>query len=78
MNQKLPKRVQAVADKCRSGQTLCKFLRQKDTGETETIFFFEPSGRRCGPKSAIAAIAAGLLKPNHDGLFGESQTWIAS
>jgi len=79
MTKRIPARVQAVVDKCRSGQTLCKFLRQKETGETETVFFFEPSGRRCGPKSAVAAIDAGLLKPSGDGLFGQesSQTWTA-
>lgn len=74
----IPKTVLAIADKCRGGQTLCKHLHQKDTGETEVLFFFEPSGKRCGPKRALRAIALGIVTPQGDGLFAEtSQTFGA-
>ena len=77
---KIPRTVLAVVENLKRGQTLCKLLRRKETGETEVIFFYEPSGRQCGPKTAQKAIAAGLLKPSGDGLFGpeSSQTWIAA
>lgn len=77
---RLPKRVQAIVDRVRAGQTLCKSLRLKETGETEVAFFFDPSNRRAGPKSAQAAVDSGLLAPNNDGLLGpeSSQTWKAA
>ncbi len=76
---RLPKRVQAVIATVRNGQRLCKFLRQKTTGETEIQFFYEPSGKRVPPKSAVAATKSGLLSPSGDGLFSDefSQTWVA-
>jgi len=76
---RLPKRVHAIIVTCRSGQKLCKDIRQRETGEAELNFFFEPSGKRCGPKSAQDAIKSGLLEPNNDGLLGpeSSQTWGA-
>lgn len=76
----IPKTILAIADRCRGGQTLCKHLRRKDTGETEVEFFFEPSGRRCGPKRAQRAIALGIVTPHGDGLFGAetSQTFGAA
>jgi hypothetical protein len=77
--EKLPKRVQAVIATARAGQKVCKFLRQKETGETEVNFFFEPSGKRIGPATAARAVASGLLVPSHDGLFdGTDQTWTAA
>jgi hypothetical protein len=76
----LPKRVQSIIltmrqEKC----VLCKHLHHKETGDTEVTFYFEPGGKRCGPKSAALATESGFLTPNEDGLFGgnTSQTWIA-
>ncbi|TNC14884.1 hypothetical protein FF100_04715 [Methylobacterium terricola] len=59
---------------------LCRTFRMKETGEGETLFAFEPSGRSCGPKSAEAAIGSGWLVPQADGLFGaeSSQTFVAA
>ena len=76
---KLPQRVRAVIEKCRGGQSLCKSIRHKETNDAEVLWFFEPSGRRAGPKSAGAAINSGFLQPAGDGLFGpdSSQTWRA-
>jgi hypothetical protein len=76
----LPKRAQAVIDRLRQGETLCKSIRHKETGETELTFTFEPSGKRAGPKSAERAIECGLLAPGGDGLFdaSTSQTWRAA
>lgn len=79
-NVRLPARVRRVVKTVEAGERLCKFLRKEETGETEVIFFFEPSGRRCGPASAQAAIKSGLLAPCDDGLLGadSSQTWTAA
>lgn len=74
---RLPARVWRVIDTARSGQKLCKFLRKKETGETDVQFAFEPKAKRVPTKSAQDAIKSGLLKPLGDGLFGESQTWVA-
>lgn len=76
---KIPARVRAVLERVSTGQRLVKSFRNKESGNTEVEFFYEPSGRRCGPKSAEAAIATGLLVPKGDGLFGAefSQSWVA-
>jgi hypothetical protein len=75
----LPKRVLAVIARCKNGQSLRKTFRFKESGETEILFCFEPSGKRCGPRSAQQAIESGLLTPLCDGLLGPetSQTWAA-
>ena len=70
-------RAAAIIERCKNGQRLCKSFRFKESGDTEVLFFFEPSGKRAGPKSAQEAIATGLLKPLNDGLFDSSQTWAA-
>lgn len=67
---KIPARVQKIVNAVRSGQRLCKSFRYKESGEKETNFYFEPSGKHCGPKSAEAAIELGLVTPLCDGLFG--------
>lgn len=77
---KLPKRVLIIIETMQKNHwKLCKHLHHKETGETEVAFHFEPSGKRCGPKSAQAAIKSGLLVPGNDGLFSAetSQTWTA-
>lgn len=76
----LPKRAQVIVDRVRNGETLCKSIRHKETGETELSFTFEPSGKRAGPKSAERAIECGLLAPGGAGLFdaSTSQTWRAA
>jgi hypothetical protein len=76
--EKLPKTVRAVIAKARSGQAVCKSLRQKDTGETEVTYFYEPSGKRAGQWAVKRAIDSGFLVPSNDGLFaGMDQTWTA-
>jgi hypothetical protein len=77
---RLPARVRAVIDRCRQGETLCKSLRRKETGETEINFYFEPSGRKAGPRSSQDATKTPFLVPNNDGLLdaGSSQTWRAA
>lgn len=74
---RLPARVAAVVAEVERGHRLCKFLRKKATGETEVLFYFEPSGRPCGPASAAGAIKSGRLRPLGDGLFGSetTQSW---
>ena len=77
---RLPERVRRVIERVKAGERLCKSLRLKeDGGDTETVFFYEPSGKRAGPKSAQQAIESGHLKPAGDGLFDPSlsQTWTA-
>lgn len=75
---KISGRAAAIIERCKNGQRLCKSFRFKESGDTEIIFFFEPSGKRAGPKSAQEAIATGLLKPMGDGLLDDSQTWAAA
>lgn len=77
---RLAKRVWRVIDSARGGQTLCKSLRKKETGETEVEYAFEPSLKHVPAKSAKEAIASGFLKARGDGLFGDdsSQTWVAA
>lgn len=77
---KIPKRVESIIERCRSGETLCKTFRHKESGETEVLYHFHPSGRSAGPKSAAAAVGTGLLRPSADGLFGAdtAQTWRAA
>lgn len=76
---KLWKRAEPIVEACQSGKTLHKFLRQKETGETEVVFFLEPGGKQVGCRSALNAIQHGGLHPHNDGLFGSefSQTWSA-
>lgn len=76
----LPKRVQRVIERCRSGALLCKQIRLKDGGESEVTFLFEPSGKKAPPKSSDMAIKSGFLRPRGDGLFDldTSQTWEAA
>ena len=77
---KVWKRAQRIADRCRSGKhRLCRYNRQTETGQTETVYFLEPGGRKVGRRSAENAIQHGLLIPSADGLFGPefSQTWSA-
>jgi hypothetical protein len=77
---RLPKRVQAIiATMRKTGEKLCKHLHHKETGETEINFFFEPSGKRCGPRSAAQATETEFLILSGDGLLGAdtSQTWTA-
>lgn len=77
---KIPIRVQRIIDRCRGGEKVCKFLRLKENGAKEEVFFYEPAGGNIGPKSAAAAISMGAIVPLGDGLFGDqdSQTFIAS
>jgi hypothetical protein len=77
-----PKRVLRVAEICRGGQRLhCQF-RPRAIGETDDVrlWWFEPSGKGCGPASAREAIELGLIVPVDDGLFGsdDAQTYIAA
>ena len=78
MAHEIPKRVQALVDRLARQERLCKFLRRKETGETEILFFLEPSGVVVGIWTAERAIKMGLLKPAGDGLFSEdySQTFL--
>ncbi|UZE51887.1 hypothetical protein ONR75_15760 [Rhodopseudomonas sp. P2A-2r] len=71
---KVSPHVTAIADRCKGGQRLCKFLRQTGAGDTEAVFIFEPSGRRCAARWARAAIAAGAVRPAGDGLLGPSSS----
>lgn len=77
--EKLPKCVRRAIELVQGGATLVYQHRIKATGAGEESFHFEPSGRACGPTTARAAIASGLLKPRCDGLFGaeSSQSWGA-
>jgi hypothetical protein len=76
-NTKVPKRVQKIVDACKRGQTLCLTLRHSDAGD-ERHYWFEPSNRKAGVKSAERAIEMGLLVPAGDGLFDLSQTYRAA
>lgn len=75
---RLPVRIQTIVGACKGGQTLCLAIRQSDVGD-ERVYWFEPSGRPAGTKSADQAIEMGLLVPTGDGLFaGDSQTYRAA
>jgi hypothetical protein len=73
---KMSRRTKAtIFDPClHGGQSLCISRSGK-----EAHYSLEPSGHRVDTKSALEAIATGLLKPGCDGLFGtsDSQTWSA-
>ena len=71
------KRLAKIVDRLRKGETLCKTMARNDRGWT-VAYFFEPTNRPCSVKTAERAIASGLLAPNNDGLFGETQTWRAA
>jgi hypothetical protein len=66
-------RVKSVINRCRKGERLYKSQGPKTVGG----YFFEPSGHAAGEKSAKQAIASGGLIGLNDGMFGESQTWVA-
>jgi hypothetical protein len=66
-------RVKLIINRCRKGERLCKSQGPK----TVSGYFFEPSGHAAGEKSAKQAIASGQLVGLNDGMFGESQTWVA-
>lgn len=71
-----PQRVRSIVNRCRGGQTLCKYFRtMRTTGETEVVWFLEPSGRRVGPVSAAEAVERGFFAPANDGLFDDAQTF---
>lgn len=57
---KIPVRVQRVVERVKGGERLCKSFFAKENGNAEVEFHFEPSGKKCGPKSAEEAIAAAL------------------
>jgi hypothetical protein len=69
---KLSNHAKSVVNRCRNGERLCKSNGPKTSG-----YFYEPSGESAGQKSAEEAIASGLLKGLNDGLFDNSQTWVA-
>jgi hypothetical protein len=75
--QEVPFRVQRVVSKCKLGEKLCVGLRHSEAG-LERSYWFEPSGKNAPPKSSEQAISMGLLIPNGDGLFGDSQTYRAA
>lgn len=77
---KLPKRVLKIVETCKSGQTLHHCNVVMKTGNAEPTYWFEPSGKQAGPKSARQAIELGLLEPLRDGLFDalDSQSFRAS
>lgn len=77
---KLPKRVLKIVEICKSGQTLHHCNVVKATGNVEHSYWFEPSGKPAGPKSARQAIEAGLLEPFGDSLFDalDSQSFRAA
>lgn len=70
-------RIQTLVGACKGGQRLCLTLRHSEVGE-DRLYWLEPSGRSAGTKSAEQAIEMGLLVPSGDGLFGQSQTWVAA
>jgi tellurite resistance protein len=76
---KTSKRAQLIIDRCKNGQRLCKSHHLKISGNTETRYLLEPSGKRVSPKSAEEAINSGILVAANDGLFdaSDSQTWDA-
>jgi len=75
----LPKRVVTVLERLRRGETLCRSFRPRAVGEAGdvTLFWLEPSGRQCGPASALTLVKSGMLAPKDPGLFGsqDAQSW---
>jgi hypothetical protein len=73
---KIPKTVQRVLEQLGAGQKLC---RQRTPESGDIFYFYEPSGKTCGPRTAQKAIELGLVVPNGDALFSDSdsQTWVA-
>lgn len=71
--EKLPKRVRAVIEHCRSGKTLCRGYRPRAIGEEQDVvtFWFEPGGKPAPLASSVEAIRKGYLKPLDAGLFGD-------
>jgi hypothetical protein len=63
----------SVIKRCRKGERLCRSYGPR----TASGYFFEPSGQVTSEKSAKEAIASGQLVGLNDGMFGESQTWVA-
>jgi hypothetical protein len=74
---RLPVHIQKIVGAVKGGQTLCVYIRHSDVGD-ERSYWLEPSGRPARSKSAEEAIAEGLLVPNGDALFGDSQTYRAA
>lgn len=76
-SEKIPVRVQHALDRLKGGERLVKWFRHKETGEAETLFRFEPSGKNLGPDTALKIVRGGYVIPEGDGLFGadSSQTW---
>lgn len=72
------KRAVAIVDRCKRGYRLCCYNQQTETGGSEIVYFFEPSGHPVGRKSVENALKHGLLIPQNDGLFGAefSQTFV--
>lgn len=70
---KIPQRVTKVIDRCRSGETLCRGYRPRAIGDERDVllWWFEPSGKTCGPASAEQAIKIGALVPCDAGLFAD-------
>lgn len=68
-------RILAVLKAAKAGEKLCKC----NIG-AKISWSLEPSGRAVEMQTAEQIIAAGLLIPQHDGLFGDdtSQTWGAT
>ena len=60
-----------------AGETLCLRRFQSDTGEG-VEWWFEPSGKKAPPRTVERALGQGVIVPNHDGLFGDSQTFVLS
>lgn len=78
--EKLPFHARRVIERCRKGELLIRTYRMKETGEHETLYAFEPSGRRAPERGSEVAISSGFLTPRSDGLLDEasSQTFQAT
>ena len=74
---KLPKRMLTILNRLRAGQTLCVSFRKSEIGD-DRIYWYEPSGIAAPRLTCEKAIERGLLVPNKDGLFGDSQTFRAA
>lgn len=74
---KLPARIRKVLA-AMAGQTLCKTMTQPSPLVADhgvAVYHLEPSQKRVATKSAEEAIRLGLVSPNRDALFDDSQTW---
>lgn len=79
---KLPKRVESIISRCRSGETLCRSYRPRTIGESDDVvmWWFEPSGKPCGPASARQAVDTRQIVPCDPGLLndGNAQSFRAA